>query len=161
MPLSLILCLFFSIFTKTSITGRFLTPLNVLKFLFWKEKFYKQMNQGTGFVPSRDLGTTQPCKLSPKEEISAELVALSWLSVSQPWWFPVNSVWLLTGYPHIHAHLQIFRFFNLLTLIFQGNNKSRLRIKLFCSKFSLLMYPCRMVHSYTVNFSHQHRQKIL
>lgn len=52
--MGLILSLFPSIFIKISITDRFLTPPNVLNFLFWKEKFCKQKNQGAAFVLSGD-----------------------------------------------------------------------------------------------------------
>lgn len=34
----------------------------VLNFLFWKEKFCKQKNQGAAFVPSGEQPMTQFCK---------------------------------------------------------------------------------------------------
>lgn len=45
----------------------------VLNFLFWKEKFCKQKNQGAAFVPSGEQPMTQFCKGS----FSAELGRLS------------------------------------------------------------------------------------
>lgn len=86
-----------------SLTDFFLTPLYALNYFFWKEELYETTNWGTGFVSSGDLRAPQPSKLLCKEEISAELVALDWFVLSQPWWFPVNSVWLLTNYPHTHT----------------------------------------------------------
>lgn len=152
---------FFLYLQKYQSLTDFLTPLNALNFFYLKEKFYKQTNQRSGFVLWRDSSTSQPASSYPEraQNSHSSRLAQPQPTLVTPRKFSLTAHWLST---HSGTHLQIFRSFNLLlTLIFQGNKKSSFMIKPFCSKFSLLMYPCGRVHSNTANFSHRHGQKIL
>lgn len=153
---------FFLYLQKYQSLADFLTPLSAPNFFFLKSKFYRQTKQRSGFVLLRDSSTSQPASSYPERKSQhsrSTRLAQPQPTLVTPRKFSLTPCWLST---HSGTCLQILRCCNLLlTLIFQGNTKSNFMIKLFCSKFSLFVYPCRMLHSNTANFSHQHQEKFL
>lgn len=100
---------FFLYLQKYQSLTDFLAPLNALNSLYWKEKFTSKQTRGLAL---RCEGTRAlPSLRALTQRDLSTAVAPGWLSPSQPWCLPANSVWLLTGYPHTQA--QVSRFLGL------------------------------------------------